>query len=91
MQDGKAVKANIGPNEYQNNMFGIMTKQNEITTLLIQQQCLSSLPKREIPIFDGDPLTYHAFVKAFENSVERNTANHSDRLYFLDQHTRGHP
>ena len=90
MQDGNALNVNIGPNEDQSNMFGIMSKQNEITSLLVQQQCLSSLPKREIPIFDGDPLKYHAFVKAFENGVERNTANHSDRLYFLEQHTRGH-
>lgn len=60
-------------NEYQNDMLGIMRKQNEITTLLIQQQCMSSLPKREVLIFDGDPLKYHAFMKAFENGVENNT------------------
>ena len=78
-------------NEDQNNMLGIMRKQNEITTLLIKQQCLSSLPKREIPIFDGDPLKYQAFIKAFENGVERNTESYSDRLYFLEQYTRGHP
>ena len=90
MQDGNDLNVNIGPNIDQSNMFGIMSKQNEITSLLVQQQCLSSLPKRETPIFDGDPLKYHAFVKAFENGVERNTANHSDRLYFLEQHTRGH-
>lgn len=77
--------------EDQNNMLGIMRKQNEITTLLIQQQCLSSLPRREISVFDGDPLKYHAFIKAFENGVERNTENYSDRLYFLEQYTRGHP
>lgn len=76
--------------EQYNNMLGIMRKQNEITTLLVQQQCLSSLPKREIPIFDGSPLNYHSFIKAFENGVERNTDNNSDRLYFLEQYTRGH-
>lgn len=84
MQDGNALNVNTGPKEDQSNMYGIMSKQNEITSLLVQQHCLSSLPKREIPIFDGDPLEYHAFVKAFENSVERNIANHSDRLYFLE-------
>ena len=46
------------------NVLDIMRKQNEITTLLIQQQCLSALPKREIPIFDGNPLKYHSFIKA---------------------------
>ena len=92
MQYGNVSYANMGPeNEDQNNILGIMRKQNEITTLLIQQQCLSSLPKRDIPTFDGDPLKYHAFMKAFEDGVERNTASHSDRLYFLEQYTKGHP
>ncbi|KAK7930431.1 hypothetical protein WMY93_006826 [Mugilogobius chulae] len=53
----------------------------------MQQQCLSALPKREIPIFDGNPLKYHSFIKAFENGVERNTTNSSDKLYFLKQYT----
>lgn len=73
-----------------NEVLGIMKKQNEITTLLIQQQCLAALPKREIPLFDGDPLKYHTFIKAFENGVERNTNNNSDRLYFMEQYTKGH-
>ena len=88
------LTSNSNPNapDVENNedILGIMRKQNEITTLLIQQQCLTALPKREVPIFDGDPLTYHTFLKAFENGVERNTTNNSDRLYFLEQHTKGH-
>lgn len=76
--------------EDNNDVLAIMRKQNEITTLLIQQQCLSALPKREIPLFDGDPLKYHTFIKAFENGVERNTTSNPDRLYFLEQHTKGH-
>ena len=71
-------------------VLDIMRKQNEISTLLMQQQCLSALPKREIPIFDGNPLKYHSFIKAFENGVERNTSNNCDRLYFLEQYTKGH-
>ena len=76
--------------EPRNDVLGIMRKQNEITTLLVQQQSLSALPKREIPIYDGDPLEYHMFIKAFENGVERNTTNSGDCLYFLEQHTKGH-
>ena len=87
--------ANVNPgNENancQSEMLGIMKKQNEITSLLIQQQCLSYLPKRVVPIFDGDPLKYHAFIKAFENGVEKNTQNDSDRLYYLEQQTTGLP
>lgn len=77
--------------ENQDNILGIMRRQNEITTLLIQQQCLSSLPRREIPFFDGDPLKYNTFIRVFENGVERNTKNCSNKLYFLEQYTRGHP
>lgn len=69
----------------------ISVPEMRIKTLLIQQQSLSSLPKRDISVFDGDPLKFHSFVKAFENGVERNTASHSDRLYFLEQYTNGHP
>ena len=67
--------------ETRNDVLGIMRKQNELTTLLMQQQCLSALPKREVPIYDGDPLKYHTFMKAFENGVERNTTNSYDHLY----------
>lgn len=49
-----------------------MRKRNEIT-LLLKQQSLSSLPKRDLKVFDGDTLQYHAFMRAFENSVERLT------------------
>ena len=75
--------------ETRNDVLGITRKQNEITTLLMQQQSLSALPKREIPIYDGDPLNYHTFTKAFENGVEKNTTNSCDGLYFLEQDTKG--
>lgn len=81
---------NTSPGLQNDSVLDIMRKQNEITTLLMQQQCLSVLPKREIPIFDGNPLKYHTFIKAFENGVERNTNNNSDRLYFLEQYTEGY-
>lgn len=71
-------------------VLDIMRKQNEITSLLIQQQCLSALPKRDIPIFDGNPMEYYTFTKAFENGIEQNTNSYSDRLYFLEQYTKGH-
>ncbi len=89
---GNALNSHVESNdEGQRNIMGIMRKQNEITTLLLKQQCLSSLPKRDLKVFDGDPLQYHAFMKAFENSVESKTDNYSDRLYFLEQYTVGCP
>lgn len=80
----------VGDGE-QNNVLDIMKRQNEITTQLIQQQQNSSLPKRDIQVFDGDPLQFHTFMRAFENGVESKTDSCSDCLYFLEQFTRGRP
>ncbi len=81
----------LSGNDEQNHVFGIMKRQNELTTLLIQQQQLTSLPKREIQIFDGDPLQYPSFIRAFENGIESKSDSYSDCLYYLKQFTRGRP
>lgn len=66
-------------------------KQDEITSLLVEQQSLSLLPRRDIQIFDGDPLQFQTFMMAFEHSIEEKTASAKDCLYFLEQYTRGQP
>ncbi len=48
------------------------------------------LPARDIPIFDGDPLQYISFKRAFEQGVEEKV-NRGDCLYYLEQFTRGQP
>ena len=75
----------------QSHIMSIMEKQNEITTMLVHQQCLASLPKRDIQIFDGDPLQYNTFIQSFEQLVEGRTDNTEDCLHFLTQYTRGQP
>lgn len=56
---GNALNSHVEfNNEEQNNMLGIMRKQNEITKLLLKPQCLSSLPKKDLNMSDGDPLHY---------------------------------
>lgn len=82
-------QAQIGdsPNEC---MINIMEKQNEITAALVKQQLSTSLPPRTIPIFEGDPLEYRMFIKAFEQGVEAKTGK-ADCLYYLEQFTRGQP
>ncbi len=85
-QYGSSYSAGSGNTDQ---IFHIMDKQNEITSLLVQQRSLSSLPKREIQVFDGNPLQYHSFMKSFESGVEHKTESPSDRLYFLEQYTRG--
>lgn len=66
----------------QGDLRTIMHRQNEITAALCQQQRLMSLPSRDIPVFDGDPLQYKTFIRAFEHSVE-SKANNADCLYFF--------
>lgn len=73
------------------NIFTIMQKQNDITALLVQHQSSLSLPPRNIPIFDGNPLEYIAFVRAFEHGVEAKPDSSVDCLYYLEQYTRGQP
>lgn len=75
----------------QNNIYSVMEKQNEITALLIHQTCLFSMPKREIQVFDGDPLQYQTFIKSFEHSIECKNENYKDCLYYLEQYTNGQP
>lgn len=48
----------------------MLQKHQEITELLIQQQRSQHLPPCEIPVFEGDPLQFSLFTKAFKHCVE---------------------
>lgn len=74
---------------YSSDIVNIMQRQNDITALLVQQNLCSVLPSRNIPVFDGDPLQYKSFIRAFENGVGDKTTNESVCLHFLEQYTRG--
>nr|XP_054593643.1 uncharacterized protein LOC129160669 [Nothobranchius furzeri] len=54
-------------------------------------QTAQLLPSREIPVYDGNPLQFNSFIKAFEHCVESKTSNKGDCLYYLEQYTRGQP
>ncbi|CAL9682044.1 unnamed protein product [Knipowitschia caucasica] len=72
-------------------LFTVLEKQNEITSLLVEQQSLFLLPKRDLQAFDGDPLQYQTFMRGFEHNIEDRTPSHKDCLYYLEQYTRGQP
>ena len=72
-------------------LISVLEKQNEITSLLAEQQSLFFLPRRDIQIFDGDPLEYQTFMRAFEHCIEEKTQSAKDCLYFLEQYTKGQP
>lgn len=69
----------------------MLQKHQEITELLIQQQGSQHLIPREITVFEGDPLQFSFFTKAFKHCVEEKTNNKGDCLYFLERYTRGRP
>ena len=40
-------------------------------------------------VFDCNPLEYRSFFRSFENTVERNAMNESEKLLYLLQYTTG--
>ncbi|XP_074649052.1 uncharacterized protein LOC141904366 [Tubulanus polymorphus] len=48
-----------------------------------------TLPKPEMPTFDGNPIDYYPFISAYENLIASKTQNASTRLYMLQQYTKG--
>ena len=67
----------------------LQQQQNKIIEMLANQQRKSSLPQPRVPIFDGNPLEFGPFTRAFENIIESKTSNSSERLYYLEQFTSG--
>ena len=47
------------------------------------------LPKREIPKFSGDPLSYWNFIRAFTSGVVRYTSDATNRLSYLLHYCEG--
>jgi len=69
----------LGLHHHQN---ALQQQQNKIVEMLATQQKKSNLPQQRVPIFDGDPMEYVAFVRAFENIIEFKTLSSSERLYY---------
>ncbi|XP_071493377.1 uncharacterized protein [Diadema antillarum] len=67
----------------------VQMQQNQLTQLLLECHMKSSLPQRNVQPFDGNPMYFHSFMRAFEHVIESKTTDNSDRLYFLEQYTRG--
>ena len=73
-------------------LLEILKHQNEMSFTLIRNQELSTLPKREMEVFDGRDITkFKPFMNSFRRSIEQKTDSSSDRLYYLEQYTTGLP
>lgn len=82
----KAFHEMLELHQHQNEL---QLQQNKIVEMLATQQKKSNLPQQRVPIFDGDPMEYGPFVRAFENIIESKTSTNSERLYYLQQFTSG--
>ena len=82
------IELNVPSN---NVLADVLRRQNEITEMLIKQQRMSLLPSRDIPVFDGDPLHFRSFIRAFKQGIDSKTDNMQDKLNYLEQYTSGQP
>lgn len=48
------------------NLLNVIQRQSDLADLLMLQHKQSSLPSRQIPVFDGDPLSFQTFICAFK-------------------------
>lgn len=70
-------------------LHDILQRQNDITASLIRQQDKSSLPRKEIKVFNNDPIEYRSFIRSFEHIIESRIEHPKDKLYYLEQYTSG--
>ena len=57
--------------------------------LLAVNQNKVKLPQPRVPTFDGDPVEYCTFIRAFESLIESHKQSSHERLYYLEQYTAG--
>lgn len=71
-------------------LIKVLEKQGELSELLARQQEQSSLPKQQLPVFDGTDITeYKIFKRNFERLIEKKCSSDADRLCYLEQYTTG--
>ena len=79
-----SIKSDLSDQAYQ-----ILVQQNRVMEEFVKQQQRNTLPRRHVPTFDGNPLEYCTFMRAFETVIEDKEPDSAGRLYYLKQHTAG--
>ena len=88
-KDEQALEqSDINQHDIANSAAKIMQNWNK---LVIDQQKRCSLPPREVTPFDGSPLESAPFWRSFQRCIEDKTESSKDRLYYLEQFTKGQP
>ena len=77
-------------NAFETKLLAVMQNQNEISQSLARNQEKSALPRKEVQHFDGTDLTkFEGFIQSFKRVVENRCDDDADRLYYLEQYTKG--
>ena len=87
-----SISNHFTTNDFAHGLLEEQCKQNQRMQKLIKQQesaLAVTLPELEVSTFQGNPMDYWSFVRAFENLIERKTMSESARLYYLVQYTTG--
>ena len=79
-----SIKSDLSDQAYQ-----ILAQQNRVMEEFVKQQQRNTPPRRRVPTFDGNPLEYCTFMRAFETVIEDKEPDYAGRLYYLEQHTAG--
>ena len=83
---GTAFDSSTKLQEQQN---ALQLQQTRIMEMLAINQNKGKLPQPRVPTFDGNPVEYRTFVRAFESLIESRTSSSTERLYYLEQYTAG--
>ena len=75
--------------ELQRKQNALQLQQKRIVELLALNQNRSKLPQPRVPVFDGNPIEYRTFVRAFESWIESRISSSTDMLHYLEQFTAG--
>ena len=74
-------------NDSQGEMYRLIQRQTDIAEMLVKYQECS----RDVPVFSGEPLEFISFMRAFNHVIDARADSSADKLFFLEQYTRGEP
>ena len=69
----------------------VLSQQNRVTELLVEQQQQTLLPALTITKFTGNPLDFFTFHRAFGSQIESKLKSNDLRLRYLEQYLEGEP
>ena len=92
-QSSKSYEERLMPPDFFSNTHpnSMMDQQRSFWNHIMLQQQRTSLPRQQVPKFNGDPLEYHNFLRAFDTLIASKEPDHSCKLYYLEQYTVGRP